>query len=164
MFTIYRKDVGGRVFDRYFRSWEEAKKVLLEELQTAIEHGWKETGSENRFHADKGFYIYFHELFTDHDEIAILSLIDGYFQDNDDIYTYHEMENAVHLSADLMEELSKHDDKYKFEDMRARADFLIQKAVELERHLGGKNEKEGNYDYVEELEKFEKKVLEDMNN
>ncbi len=79
-----------------------------------------------------------------------------------EIYTYKEMENAVHLSADLMEKLAEHDDKYEFEDMRARANFLIQKAVELGKQLGGKNEEEGDYDYVEELENFEKKILDEL--
>jgi len=29
MFTIYCKNVGGRKFDRYFRSWENAKNLLM---------------------------------------------------------------------------------------------------------------------------------------
>ena len=69
------------------------------------------------------------------------------------LYTYKEMENAVHLSADLFMDLYE-----KWGDMRAVADFLIQKATELDERLEGKNEDEGNYDYVEELEKFEDKI------
>lgn len=72
-------------------------------------------------------------------------------------YTYKEMENAVHLANDLCVDLYE-----KWGDMRATAEFIIQKAVELDKHLGGKNEDEGNYDYVEELEKFEKKTLAEL--
>lgn len=69
------------------------------------------------------------------------------------LYTYKEMENAVHLSADIFMDLYE-----KWGDMRAVAEFLIQKATELDERLEGKNEDEGNYDYVEELEKFEKEI------
>ena len=69
------------------------------------------------------------------------------------LYTHKEMENPVHLSADLFMDLYE-----KWGDMRAVADFLIQKATELDERLEGKNEDEGNYDYVEELEKFEDKI------
>lgn len=72
-------------------------------------------------------------------------------------YTYKEMENAVHLSADLFMDLYE-----KWGDMRAVSEFLIQKASELDKRLGGRNEDEGNYDYVEELEKFEKKILAEL--
>lgn len=72
-------------------------------------------------------------------------------------FTYKEMENAVHLAADLFVNLYE-----KWGDMSAVASFLIEKASELDKHLGWMNEEEGNYDYVEELEKFEKKILEEL--
>ena len=76
-------------------------------------------------------------------------------------YTYKEMENAVHLASDLIDDVLKlaDDDYNRLEDMRERAEFFIDKAVELEERLGGKDEDEGDYDYVEELEKFEKEVI-----
>lgn len=76
-------------------------------------------------------------------------------------YTYKEMENAVHLASDLIGDvLELADDDYnRLEDMRERAEFFIDKAVELDKRLEGKDEDEGNYDYVEELEKFEKEVI-----
>lgn len=72
-------------------------------------------------------------------------------------YTYKEMENAVHLSADLFMNLYE-----KWGDMMSVASFLIEKASELDKNLGGRDESEGNYDYVDELEKFEKKILAEL--
>ena len=63
---------------------------------------------------------------------------------------YRLMENAVHLSADEYINLKNYSP-----DMRDKAHILIFWAKELHRRLGGKDEDEGGYDYVEELEKIE---------
>lgn len=79
-------------------------------------------------------------------------------------YTYKEMENAVHLAADLAEDLAKieKNGSYPWLDSRDKAAYFIKKAVEFEKRLGGKDEDEGNYDYIEELEKFEKEVMNEI--
>jgi len=80
-----------------------------------------------------------------------------------DGYTYKLMEDAVHLSADLMRKLIDASDKVlDWQDMRSRAEFIIRKAYELDRRLGGKNEDAGRYDYVKELDRFEKECEEEI--
>lgn len=81
MFTIYHKDVGGRIFDRYFQKWENAKKLLLEELEDLKKSGWKVTRKTDRMNSSKGFYEFQYDLLTPDGEDASLSLLDGYFAD-----------------------------------------------------------------------------------
>ena len=73
------------------------------------------------------------------------------------VYTYKHMENAVNLSADMYLQLGNYS-----EDMREKAAFIIGWAEELESRLGGKDEDEGGYDYVEELEKIEAEMQEEI--
>lgn len=72
-------------------------------------------------------------------------------------YTYKEMENAINLAADIYDKLAG-----PFLCMRDKAQYLVGKAKELDARLGGKNEDEGDYDYVEELEKFEDEVVNEL--
>lgn len=81
MFTIYRKDVGGRKFDRYFHKWENAEKVLEEELADLLKSGWKQTEHRDYFKCEKGYYIFYYALKTPKGEDAVLTLMNGYFAD-----------------------------------------------------------------------------------
>lgn len=82
MFVTYRNSVGGRVHDRYFKSWENAKKELLADLKRMKEQlGWKETKKLDKMNVDKGFYVYEHNLITEEGEKVVLALIDTYFED-----------------------------------------------------------------------------------
>jgi hypothetical protein len=81
MFTIYCKNVGGRKFDRYFRSWENAKALLTEELNDVLNHGWEITRKRDRMNASKGFYEFQYDLVTPDGEEATFSLVDAYFND-----------------------------------------------------------------------------------
>lgn len=67
-------------------------------------------------------------------------------------FTYKEMENLAYLAADIMTKLP-------FDDSRDKVAFLAEKAKEFDKRLGGKDEEVGDYDYIEELEKFEKEIL-----
>ena len=81
--------------------------------------------------------------------------------DKERMYTYREMENAIHLAADLAHDISKIEDYAEFPWLNAheRAAYFISKAVKLEERLKKKEEKEGEYEYFDELEKFDKEVM-----
>lgn len=79
----------------------------------------------------------------------------GYSEDSTQVYRL--MENAVHLSADMYSKLESYS-----EDMRDKAAFIIAWAKEMEHRLGGKDEDEGEYDYVEELEKIETEIQQEI--
>lgn len=82
MFVIYTKSVGGRKHDRYFKSWENAKKELLTDLKCMKEQlGWKQTRKLDRMNEDKGFYEFEYNLITEESEKVVLALIDSYFED-----------------------------------------------------------------------------------
>ena len=81
MFTIYCYNVGGRKFDRYFRSWERAKEELEKELKNLLKDSWTQLAHSDYFNAAKGFYVFGYTLKTTDGETAVLSLIDGYFID-----------------------------------------------------------------------------------
>lgn len=82
MFVIYTKSVGGRKHDRYFKSWENAKKELLTDLKCMKEQlSWKQTRKLDRMNEDKGFYEFEYNLITEEGEKVVLALIDSYFED-----------------------------------------------------------------------------------
>lgn len=81
MFTIYYYNCGGRIHNRYFQKWENAKKLLLEELEGLKKSGWKVTRKTERMNSSKGFYEFQYDLLTPNNEKATLALLDGYFAD-----------------------------------------------------------------------------------
>ena len=82
MFTIYRKSVGGRRHDTYYRNWDNAKRELNESMKSALDHiGGTITRTIDRFNAEKGFYEYQVEATLSTGEKCIWALIDGYFSD-----------------------------------------------------------------------------------
>ena len=82
MFVTYTKSVGGRKHDRYFKSWENAKKKLLADLnRMTTQLGWKLTGKLDRMNKDKGFYEFQYNLITDDGEEVVVALVNSYFED-----------------------------------------------------------------------------------
>lgn len=81
MFTIYRKRVDGRVLDRYFQSWDNAKALLEEEMEAMLANGWTKEYHEDYFNSSKGLYVFYYGLVSPDGEKATLSLIDGEFSD-----------------------------------------------------------------------------------
>jgi len=85
MFAIYRKNVGGRVHDRYFKDYESAKR----ELKTDVERmrdvcDGKVVERIDRMNEDKGFYEYEVRMRVNTGTIveqASLAIVDGYFED-----------------------------------------------------------------------------------
>ena len=83
-FVILCKDVDGRKFDRYFKSWSNAEKAMLEDIE-----GCKKVfelthiKSVSQMNVAKGFYERY-EVYKDDsrpNKTFTWSLIDGYFQD-----------------------------------------------------------------------------------
>ena len=82
MFAIYRKNVGGRITDHYFKNHAAARRELHADVvrMRDVCHG-KVTERIDRFNADKGFYEYEIRMTLANGETASHALIDGYFED-----------------------------------------------------------------------------------
>lgn len=134
-----------------------AIKIWGESLGLHFFSKWNARGTS----ADEGTMRLFYEMTTDN----LQKLLDYVEKENklEKSYTYKEMENAVHLSADLFERMSEKDEIIQpWDDGRERAEYIIDKAKVLEKRLGGKDEEEGNYDYYDELDKFEEEIMAEL--
>lgn len=85
MFAIYRKNIGGRIHDRYFRDYATAKMVLKQDVERMRDLcGAQVTERIDRMNEDKGFWEYEVRMIVDTGAIceqASLSIVDGYFED-----------------------------------------------------------------------------------
>lgn len=81
MICIYRKKVGGRKSDRYFREWDHAKNALLNELEDLKSHGWVIKHASDFMNGSKGSYEYGFSGVTGWGEKFTLSIIESYFED-----------------------------------------------------------------------------------
>jgi hypothetical protein len=83
MFTILRKNFGGRIHDRYFTSWESAKKEMLKDIEDCCKSlNGKVTKKWDYFNSSKGFYVFEQEaLFEEDNKSCRWALVDGYFED-----------------------------------------------------------------------------------
>lgn len=84
MFTILYKSVGGRKFERYFLSWDNAKKEMDDEVNEFVEkYGMRIDCRHDHFNVAKGYYCY--DVFgtLPNNEEVVLALVDGYFEDDD---------------------------------------------------------------------------------
>ena len=85
MFAIYRKDVGGRVHDRYFKNYDKAKEELKADVERMRDIcGGKVTERIDRMNVDKGFWEYEVRMTLENGETASLAIVDGYFEDEND--------------------------------------------------------------------------------
>ena len=77
MFAIYRKNVGGRITDRYFKNYDKAKEELKADVERMrdICHA-KITERIDRMNEDKGFYEYEVRM-----RVNTGAIVDGYFED-----------------------------------------------------------------------------------
>ena len=80
-FIIYCKNIGGRKFDRYYHKWENAKEMLMSDLNDLVNSGCKITSHRDRMNVAKGYYEFDYTLITDEGETACLTLMNGYFGD-----------------------------------------------------------------------------------
>lgn len=81
MFTIYRKTVGDRVFDRYYREWKNAQKELEKEFDWFLENGASAVTQYDDFNTLKGLWVFEKAFISGNGEPVTLSLIGGYFTD-----------------------------------------------------------------------------------
>ena len=82
MFTILMKDVDGRRSNRYFKSWANAEKAMMEDIcavkkLTQIVH----EAHLDRMNTDKGFYEREETLIACCGTRFHYALLDGYFED-----------------------------------------------------------------------------------
>ncbi len=82
MFAIYRKNVGGRIHDRYFKDYDKAKAEILADVERAKSYGVTEWETIDRMNTDKGFYEYEWRTKNFAGEDVVLAIVDGYFEDN----------------------------------------------------------------------------------
>lgn len=81
MFTIFRKTVNGKTFDRFFHKWENAQVAVEEEVGEFVNrYGWEIVRKIDRMNVEKGFYDFQYDI-RKGDMKATLSLLDGYFID-----------------------------------------------------------------------------------
>ena len=86
MFTILLKKVNGNAYQRYFKSFDSAKKVMDEEVSRWISEGAEPLMKIDRMNIEKGFYEYEANLKLIEDGKTYnvsFALLDGYFQDED---------------------------------------------------------------------------------
>ena len=82
MFTIYQKNIGGRVVEQYFQKWENAKKYMLSDIDLMRSYyGWTINAKDDYFNRYKGIYIYEYRGTTKAGERFTFALLDGYFVD-----------------------------------------------------------------------------------
>jgi len=92
MFTIFTKKTnsskyGKHTFDRYYKSWKNAKDEMDNEVNQWLGMGATIVWEIDRMNAEKGFYEYQTDLRLEKDgEVyeCSFALVDGYFQDNND--------------------------------------------------------------------------------
>lgn len=82
MFAIYRKNVGGRIHDRYFKNYDKAKAELNSDVERMRDvcQG-KVTERIDRMNTAKGFYEYEVRMTTGEGEQASFAILDGHFED-----------------------------------------------------------------------------------
>ena len=86
MFAIYRKRVGGRGDDRYFKNYQNARKAIAEDVKRTkelAEEGGLDVKFEtiDRMNAEKGFWEYEVRFTNMQGERVSLAIVDGYFED-----------------------------------------------------------------------------------
>ena len=82
MFAIYRKNVGGRIHDRFFKGYAVAKCELKKDVERMSDVcGGKVIDRIDRMNVEKGFYEYEVRMTTGDGEQASFAIIDGYFED-----------------------------------------------------------------------------------
>ena len=85
MFTILRKNFAGRIYDRYFRNCDKARKVMDEDVDVCVEVlDGDVTRTIDRMNEDNGFYMYEKSAKFANGETCTWALIDARFEDNPD--------------------------------------------------------------------------------
>ena len=86
MFAIYRRNVGGRIVDRYFKDYQNARKAIAEDVKRTkelFEEGGLDVKFEtiDRMNVDKGFWEYEVRFTNMHGERVSYAIVDGHYED-----------------------------------------------------------------------------------
>lgn len=86
MFAIYRRNVGGRVRDRYFKDYQNARKAIAEDVKRTkelAEEGGLDLKFEtiDRMNVEKGFWEYEVRFTNLQGERVSYAIVDGHFED-----------------------------------------------------------------------------------
>lgn len=82
MFAIYRKNVGGRVHDRYFKNYDAAKRELKADVERMRDVcGGKVTERIDRMNVEKGFWEYEVRFTNMQGERVSYAIVDGHYED-----------------------------------------------------------------------------------
>lgn len=82
MFTIILKDFNGRQTERYFKSWDKAKKEMDKDIEVCCKDlNGTICETLDNFNSDKGVYIYEKTASFDNGEKCTWALIEEYFED-----------------------------------------------------------------------------------
>lgn len=81
MFITYCKDVDGKKYDRYFKTWEAAENALQDGIKDVLSIGGKELSNKDYFNFEKGVQIRYAVLITDAHKYT-LSLFASFFEDD----------------------------------------------------------------------------------
>ena len=82
MFAIYRKNVGGRITDRYFKNYDKAKAELKADVERMRDvcHA-KVTERIDRMNVDKGLWEYEVRMELPDGEKVTHAIVDEHFED-----------------------------------------------------------------------------------
>lgn len=86
MFAIYRRNVGGRIHDRYFKEYYNARNAIAEDVKRTKEL-FEECGLDvkfetiDRMNAAKGFWEYEVRFTNMQGERVSLAIVDGHYED-----------------------------------------------------------------------------------
>ena len=82
MFAIYRKNVGGRITDRFFKNYDKAKAELKADVERMRDvcHA-KVTERIDRMNVDKGFLEYEVRMELPDGEKVTHAIVDEHFED-----------------------------------------------------------------------------------
>ena len=88
MFAIYRKNVGGRIHDRFFKDYQKARAAMKQDVDEIVVWAKEKLNYDvqvetiDRMNEDKGFWEYEMRWTNMEGERVSHAIIDGYFEDD----------------------------------------------------------------------------------
>ncbi len=85
MFAIFRESANGTVYDKYYKTEDNAIKAIEQRFAyLAKNFDIRDYDKDISFNGQKGFAKYQYTIQLNKNLTTILELLQGYFQDNDD--------------------------------------------------------------------------------
>lgn len=88
MFAIYRKNVGGRIHDRFFKDYQKARAAMKQDVDDIVAWAKEKLNYDvqvetiDRMNEDKGFWEYEMRWTNMEGERVSHAIIDGFFEDD----------------------------------------------------------------------------------